>query len=112
MILKSVHTIVNIMFSIKSLVFSCGDKRHLFTDTGGLLVTVQVHGANVQDRDGAPVVLASVRRAFPRMRHVFADQACSGPKLAAVLKPLGRWRVKIVKRPATATPLKSCRGAG
>ncbi len=108
MILKSVHTIVNIMFSIKSLVFSCGGgKRHLFTDTGGLLVTVQVHGANVQDRDGAPVVLASVRRAFPRMRHVFADQACSGPKLAAVLKPLGRWRVKIVKRPATAHTLKT-----
>ena len=77
-------------------------KRHIFTDTGGLLVTVQVYGANVQDRDGAPVVLASVRRTFPRLRHVFADQAYSGPKLAAALKPLGRWRVEIVKRPANA----------
>jgi transposase len=79
-----------------------GRKRHIFTDTGGLLVTVQVHGAKVQDRDGAPVVLASVRRTFPRLRHVFADQAYSGPKLAAALKPLGRWSVKIVKRPANA----------
>ena len=79
-----------------------GRKRHIFTDTGGLLVTVQVHGANVQARDGAPVVLASVRRTFPRLRHVFADQAYSGPKLAAALKPLGRWSVKIVKRPANA----------
>ena len=72
-----------------------------FTDTGGLLVTAQVHGANVH-RDGAPVVLASVRRTFPRLRHVFADQAYSGPKLATALKPLGRWRMEIVKRPANA----------
>ena len=79
-----------------------GRKRHIFTDTDGLLVTVQVHGANVQARDGASVVLASVRRTFPRLRHVFADQAYSGPKLAAALKPLGRWSVKIVKRPANA----------
>ena len=43
-----------------------------------------------------------VRRTFPRLRHVFADQAYSGPKLAAALKPLGRWSVKIVKRPANA----------
>ena len=49
-----------------------GRKRHIFTDTGGLLVTVQAH---VQDRDSAPVVLASVRRTFAKLRHVFADQA-------------------------------------
>ena len=67
----------------------------------------QVHGANVQDRDGAPVVLASVRRTFPRLRHVFADQAYSGPKLATAL--LGRWRMEIVKHRLMRTPLKSCR---
>lgn len=79
-----------------------GRKRHIFTDTGGLLVTAQVHGANVQDRDGAPMVLASVRRTFPTLRHVFADQAYSGPKLASGLKALGRWRLEIVKRPVKA----------
>lgn len=63
---------------------------------------MQVHGANVQDRDGAPVVLASVRRTFPKLRHVFGDQANSGPKLAAGLKALGRWRLEIVKRPVKA----------
>jgi transposase len=31
-----------------------GRKRHILTDTGGLLVTVLVHAASVQDRDGAP----------------------------------------------------------
>jgi putative transposase len=79
-----------------------GRKCPVFTDTGGLLVTVQVHGANVQDRDGAPVVLAAVRRTFAKLRHVFADQACSGPQLAAGLKAPGRWRLEIVKRPVKA----------
>ena len=63
-----------------------GRKRPIFTDTGGLLVSVQVPGANVQDRDGAPVVLAAVRRTFPNLRHVFADQAYAGPQLATALK--------------------------
>ena len=35
-----------------------GRKRHLLTDTLGLPVTAVVHPANVQDRDGAPLVLA------------------------------------------------------
>ena len=46
-----------------------GRKRHILTDTGGLLVTALVHGANIQDRDGAPAVLASIRYAFPWLRH-------------------------------------------
>ena len=62
-------------------------------------MTVQVHGADIQDRDGAPGVLASVRHPFPKLRHVFADRAYAGPKLAcAVSKSFqgagrlnGRW---------------------
>ena len=42
-----------------------GRKRHILTDTGGLLVTVLVHAASVQDRDGAPLVFAAIRSAFP-----------------------------------------------
>lgn len=38
-----------------------GRKRHILTDTGGLLVTAIVHSASIQDRDGAPAVLASIR---------------------------------------------------
>ena len=45
-----------------------GRKRHILTDTGGLLVSAQVHAANIQDRDGAPGVLASIRHAFPWLR--------------------------------------------
>ena len=68
-----------------------GRKRHILTDTAGLLVAAQVHAANIQDRDGAPSVLASIRHAFPWLRHVFADGAYAGPKLAAALERIGRW---------------------
>ena len=75
-----------------------GRKRHILTDTGGLLVTALVHGANIQDRDGAPAVFASIRYAFPGLRHVFADGAYGGPKLKDALRRLGRWTLEIVKR--------------
>ena len=42
-----------------------GRKRHIITDTGGLLVAALVQGADVQDRDGAPALLASNHSAFP-----------------------------------------------
>ncbi len=50
-----------------------GRKRHILTDTGGLLVTALVHTADIRDRDGAPDVLTSIRASFPWLRHVFAD---------------------------------------
>jgi len=74
-------------------------KRHILTDSGGLPIVAQVHAANIQDRDGAPPVLASVRHAFPWLRHVVADGAYAGPKLETALKRIGRWTIKIVKRP-------------
>ena len=57
-----------------------GRKRHILTDTGGLLVAALVHEASIQDRDGAPALLASVRSAFPWLRHVFADGGYAGEK--------------------------------
>ena len=76
-----------------------GRKRHILTDTGGLLVAVVVHGAEIQDRDGAPAVFAAIPRHFPRLRHVFADGAYAGPKLEGALKRIGR-SLEIVHRPA------------
>jgi putative transposase len=36
-----------------------GRKRHTLVDTTGLLLMVVVHAANIQDRDGAKLVLIS-----------------------------------------------------
>ena len=50
-----------------------GRKRHILTDTDGRLLTVEVHGADVQDRDGAKAVFKRSRRRFPFVERVFAD---------------------------------------
>lgn len=77
-----------------------GRKRHIVTDTMGLLVAAIVHAAGIQDRDGAPTLLAQVRSAFPWLRHVFADGGYAGDKLKTALGNLGRWTLAIVKRAA------------
>jgi transposase len=60
-----------------------------------------VHQADIQDRDGAPQVLAAVRHLYPWLRHVFADGADNGAKLDALAK-IGQWTIEIVKRSDTA----------
>ena len=75
-----------------------GRKRHIVTDTTGFLVGLAVHGADIQDRDGAPAVLNSIRHAFPWLRHIFADGGYAGPKLRGALDKIGQWTLQIVKR--------------
>ena len=75
--------------------------RPTLTGTGGLPVTAQARAAGIQDRDGAPASLASIRAGFPWLRHVFADGAYAGPKLQAALEGKGRWRIEVVKRSGT-----------
>jgi len=48
-------------------------KRHILTDTQGNLVGPVVHEADIQDRDGAPRVPASIRSLCPWLRHIFTD---------------------------------------
>jgi transposase len=79
-----------------------GRKRHIVTDTLGLMVGLIVHGADIQDRDGAPAVLKSIRHAFPWLRHIFADGGYAGPKLRGKLAKIGDWTMEIVKRSDTA----------
>lgn len=79
-----------------------GRKRHIVTDTIGLMFGLVVHGADIQDRDGAPAVLASIRKSCPWLRHIFADGGYAGPKLRGTLNKIGDWTVEIVKRSDTA----------
>jgi transposase len=79
-----------------------GRKRHILVDTLGLLVAVIVHGANIQDRDGAVPLVKSIRHLYPWLRHLFADGAYAGGKLKAALAKLGKWTIEIVSRSKTA----------
>lgn len=75
-----------------------GRKRHILTDTCGFLISILVHTADIQDRDGAVDVLKAVRRRFPRLRHVFADGGYAGDKLRDALAGSGEWMIEIIKR--------------
>jgi putative transposase len=75
-----------------------GRKRHIVTDTLGLMLFAVIHSAGVQDRDGAPDVLKAIRYRFPWLRHLFADGGYAGEKLRTALKGHGDWTVEIIKR--------------
>ena len=76
-----------------------GRKRHILVDTLGLLLNVVVHPADVQDRDGARLVLDErSRRLFPFIKRIFADAGYQGPRVARAAATTGSWIVEIVKR--------------
>jgi putative transposase len=51
-----------------------GRKRTLLVDTTGLVLRVLVHGANIQDSEGAEWLLANFRNDFPTLKLIWVDQ--------------------------------------
>ena len=74
-----------------------GRKRHIVVDTTGLLLAVVVHAANIQDRDGAKLVLAKLLGLFPRLQVIWADAAYAG-RLVAWAWITGNWVLSVVRR--------------
>jgi putative transposase len=70
-------------------------------DTLGLVLAVVVHAANIQDRDGAKLVLERLRQKFSRLRCIWADGGYAG-QLVTWVRQLRVWRklrLEIVSRP-------------
>lgn len=67
------------------------------TDTDGRLLAVEVHGADIQDRDGAKGVLRRSRRRFPFVERIFADGGYTG-KLVVWAKDKTHVTLEIVRR--------------
>lgn len=76
-----------------------GKKRHILVDTQGLLLHAVVHPADIQERDGGILVLATLFGLYPFLQKLFADGGYQGPQfrdeVATVLPGLS---VEIVKR--------------
>ena len=66
-------------------------------DTLGLIIAVCVHGGNVQDRDGAKLVMARLGDRFPRLKLMWADGGYAG-KLVEWVAVVFVWTLEIVKR--------------
>ena len=66
-----------------------------------------VHAADIQDRDGGILVLASMFGLYPFLEKLFADGGYQGPRFRnALAKELPRLSVEIVKRSDTAKGFK------
>lgn len=74
-----------------------GIKRHLLVDTLGLVVSVMVLTANIQDRDGARQLLEKIKTRLPRLQIIWADGGYSG-QLIEWVKTVCGWVLDIVKR--------------
>jgi len=76
-----------------------GKKRHILVDTQGLLIHAIVHGADIQDRDGGVLLMATLFGAFPFLLKLYADGGYQGPDFQAAMKrTLANVNVEIVKR--------------
>jgi transposase len=80
-----------------------GKKRHSLVDTIGLLLHAIVHCGNIQDRDGGPLLLASMKKQHRSLRMLFADAGYQGPKFRdAAMKLHKKLGIEIIKRPDNA----------
>ncbi|GAC1531117.1 MAG: hypothetical protein NVS2B16_37820 [Chloroflexota bacterium] len=77
-----------------------GRKRHVLVDTLGLVLTVTVHTANIQDRAGVQQVLEGITDRFNRLSHIWLDQGYTGPGRTWITEHLG-WTVEIVRHAPT-----------
>ncbi len=64
----------------------------------GLVLRAHAHAANLQDRAAVPLVLGDIQAAFPRLRHLRADQGYTGSAEGWIAEHLG-WSVEIVQPP-------------
>jgi putative transposase len=76
-----------------------GRKRQMVVDTQGNLLTVVVHAANIQDRDGVQDALNETQELCPNVTLAWADQSYRGDLLEWAAKLLGV-TIEIVTRPA------------
>jgi transposase len=77
-----------------------GRKRHILVDTLGLILHVVVHPGDIQDRDGAKLVLPILQKRYGWVRCIFADGGYAGALADWVKELLPRrgLRLEIVKR--------------
>lgn len=74
-----------------------GRKRHIVVDTLGLIWTLVITPASVQDRDGGKLALETFRKQVRFPKVIWADQAYAALVGWALVKWL--WCVDLVKRP-------------
>lgn len=76
------------------------------------LVGLVVNPADIQDRDGAIGVIASIRRLYPWLRRLFADGGYAGDKLATAWPNSAAGPSRSSSAPIVRSASRYCRAAG
>ncbi|HSL84121.1 MAG TPA: IS5 family transposase [Thermoanaerobaculia bacterium] len=76
-----------------------GRKRHLVTDTLGLLIAVLVTAASTQDRDAAMPVMELAKHKVPGIQKLYVDSGYAGQR-ARELRTQHQLDVEVVRHPA------------
>jgi transposase len=80
-----------------------GKKRHLLVDTQGLMLHAIVHAADIQDRDGGVLVMATLFGMYPFLLKLYADGGYQGLQFQGALqRVVQQINVEIVKRSDSA----------
>jgi putative transposase len=87
-----------------------GRKRHILVDTLGLIHSLVVHEGNIQDRDGAKLLLWPIKNTLTCLPRLWADAGYQGAKLHEWVKQHLQCELEIVKR--WKLDLKFCYTAG
>ena len=74
-----------------------GIKRHIIVDTLGLVLSVVIQSASVQDRDGAVDVVSKLCESWKRVVKIFADGGYTG-QLINTIKTKFKIELEIIKR--------------
>ena len=75
-----------------------GRRRHIITDVPGLIITVAVHSAGIQDRAGAEILFPGLYDRFSRLILIPADGAYTGRVIGWVREKFGMM-TETVSRP-------------
>jgi len=76
-----------------------GKKRHVLVGTQGFVLHAIVTAADIQDRDGGAMLLATLFGMFPFLLKLYADGGYQGPEFQKALKRvLSQAEAQIVKR--------------
>ena len=67
-----------------------GKKRHILVDTQGLLMHAIVHAADIQDRDGGVLLMATLFGLYPFLLKLYADGGYQGPDFQRRMRKFSR----------------------
>jgi len=76
-----------------------GVKRHFMVDVLGLIICVIIHTANIQEREGAKMLLAKANEKVPCLIKVLGDDGYSGEPMREHVRKEHGWEFESVKRP-------------